>query len=185
MIQLLPYEQCPEMLWKNGQGVTREIYRFPATDDYDWRISVATIRSDGPFSRFAGYLRNISVLEGEGMHLTVDGVKSTLIPPFQATDFNGESEVSCTIKGGPLLDFNVIYKADTTKAAVGWLREGSWTHQQGTQLLFNAGDRLELDVNGEQHVLQHYDSLLISAPAKINVLSSASSLFARVTLTAS
>jgi hypothetical protein len=184
MIQLLPYEQCPEMLWKNGQGVTREIYRSPATDDYDWRISVATIRHDGPFSRFPGYLRNISVLEGEGMYLTVDGEPSALIPPFQATDFSGDSEVSCAIVGGPLLDFNVIYKADTTQATVSWLREGTWTHQQGAQLLFNAGESLEIDVNGERHVLQHYDSLLISAPATISVVSAAPSFFARVTLSA-
>lgn len=184
MIQLLPYEQCPEMPWKNGQGVTREIYRSPATDDYDWRISVATIRHDGPFSRFPDYLRNISVLEGEGMYLTVDGEKSALIPPFQATDFSGDSEVSCAIVGGPLLDFNVIYKADTIQATVSWLREGTWTHQQGTQLLFNAGGTLEIDVNGVRQILQHYDSLLISTPAAVSVLSAAPSLFARVILTA-
>ncbi|NIF57683.1 HutD family protein [Enterobacter sp. Ap-916] len=184
MIQLLPYEQCPEMLWKNGQGVTREIYRFPATDNYAWRISVATIRQDGPFSLFSGYLRNISVLEGEGMYLTVDGEQSPLIPPFQATDFSGDSEVSCTIVGGPLLDFNVIYKAESTRATVSWLREGTWKHQQGTQLLFNAGDDLEVEVNGERQVLQHYDSLLMSAPATVSVVSAASSLFARVTLSA-
>ncbi len=184
MIQLLPYEQCPEMPWKNGQGVTREIYRFPATDSYAWRISVATIRQDGPFSLFSGYLRNISVLEGEGMTLTVDGEQSALIPPFQATDFSGDSAVSCAIVGGPLLDFNVIYKADTTQATVSWLREGIWTHQQGTQLLFNAGGVLELEVNGERQVLQHYDSLLLTAPATVSVVSTVSSLFARVTLSA-
>lgn len=184
MIQLLRYEQCPEMLWKNGQGVTREIYRFPATDNYAWRISVATIRQDGPFSLFSGYLRNISVLEGEGMYLTVDGEQSTLIPPFRATDFSGDSAVSCAIVGGPLLDFNVIYKAETTQATVCWLREGTWAHQQGTQLLFNGGGVLEVEVNGERQVLQHYDSLLISAPATVRVVSSASSLFARVTLSA-
>ncbi|WPU25095.1 HutD family protein [Cedecea neteri] len=183
MIQLLPYEQCPDMPWKNGQGVTREIYRFPATDGYDWRISVATIRHDGPFSLFAGYLRNISVLEGEGMYLTIDGEPGALIPRFQATDFSGDSDVSCAIVGGPLLDFNVIYKAATTQATVSWLREGTWALQQGTQLLFNAGDRLEVDVNGEQHILQHYDSLLLSEPATVRVLPSAASLFARVTLT--
>lgn len=182
MIRLLPYADCPEMPWKNGLGVTREISRHPAVEAYDWRISVATIRDDGPFSRFSGYLRNISVLEGEGMFLTIDGEESGLIAPFQAADFNGESEVSCKIHGGPLLDFNVIYKAETTTAAVSWLRDGEWTEQQNTQLLFNAGETLELEVNGQHYALGHYDSLLIGAPASVAVASGQNARFARVVI---
>lgn len=178
----LPYTGYAEMRWKNGQGVTREVCRFPVSEHYDWRISVATIREDGAFSRFSGYLRNISVLEGEGMFLTLDGQRSALIPPFQATDFNGDSDVFCEIVGGPLLDFNVIYRRETTKATVCWMQAGEWQHQQGTLLLFNTGNTLNVTVAGERHTLQHYDSLLIDSPATITVNDSGA-LFACVTLT--
>ena len=76
MIRLLPARQYTEMPWKNGQGVTREVARYPQEGEYDWRISLATIRQHGTFYAFPGYLRNISVLEGEGMYLTIDGQSS-------------------------------------------------------------------------------------------------------------
>lgn len=180
-MRLLPYTGYAEMRWKNGQGVTREVCRFPASEQYDWRISVATIREDGAFSRFSGYLRNISVLEGEGMFLTLDGQRSMLIPPFQATDFKGDSDVFCEMVGGPLLDFNVIYRREATEASVRWMLAGEWQHQQGTLLLFNAGNALNVTVAGERHTLQHYDSLLIDSPATVAVNDS-DALFACVTL---
>ena len=182
MIRRLPYAQYTEMLWKNGQGVTHEVLRYPASEQYAWRISIATIRTDGPFSRFPGYLRSISVLEGAGMYLTIDGQQSAFIPPFQATDFCGDSDVSCKISGGPLLDFNVIYDAATLRATVRWLNGGEWTHNTGTLLLFNAGDTLEILVGAERYCLQHYDSLLIDAPATVMLASSAKNRVASVTL---
>lgn len=179
----LSYSGYAEMRWKNGQGITREVCRFPASENYDWRISIATIREDGAFSRFSGYLRNISVLEGEGMFLTVDDQRSALIPLFQAMDFNGDSAVFCEVVGGPLLDFNVIYRRETTQATVRWLHDGAWQHQQGTMLLFNAGNLLDVTVDDERHTLQHYDSLLIDNPAMVTVHAGSNTLFACVTLT--
>lgn len=179
----LPYSGYAEMRWKNGQGVTREVCRFPASEQYDWRISVATIREDGAFSRFSGYLRNISVLEGEGMFLTIDGQRSALISPFQATDFTGDSDVFCEIVGGPLLDFNVIYRSETTQATVRWMHSGEWQHQQGTLLLFNAGNTLDVMVDGECLTLQHYDSLRLDNPAAVAVKAGSDTRFACVTLT--
>jgi environmental stress-induced protein Ves len=76
MIRLLPAGLYTEMPWKNGLGVTREVARYPESGEYEWRISLATIRQPGPFSTFPGYLRNISVLEGGGMYLTIDGQRS-------------------------------------------------------------------------------------------------------------
>ena len=47
--------------WKNGGGMTREILREPAEPTpFDWRLSLATIDSSGPFSAFAGYQRTVS-----------------------------------------------------------------------------------------------------------------------------
>ncbi|MDG0802513.1 HutD family protein [Pectobacterium polaris] len=180
MTTLLPYINYLEMRWKNGLGVTQEVYRYPATEQYDWRVSVATIRDAGPFSRFTGYQRNISVLEGEGMFLTIDGERSVLIPAFQPTDFNGDSDVFCDVVGGPLLDFNVIYDAKTTQASVHWVNSGEWSLKQGPLLLFNAGHALEVNVDGERHFLHHYDSLLIDTPATVVVSAQPTQIFACV-----
>jgi environmental stress-induced protein Ves len=58
--------------WKNGAGWTREIAIGPAgssSDDFGWRLSVAEVEADAPFSAFAGVDRCIVVLQGPGMAL--------------------------------------------------------------------------------------------------------------------
>jgi len=182
MIRLMRFSEYREMRWKNGQGVTHEVCRTPNRDDYDWRISLATIREAGPFSLFAGYLRNISVLEGRSMTLTIDGVTGAPIPPFQATDFSGNSEVFCSLEGGPLLDFNVIYREGAIQASVTWLNGGEWQHQQGTRVLFNGGAALEVNVDGQTHHLYKYDSLLVDSPASIHVVAGDQTRFAHICL---
>src|SRR5512140_2846533 len=60
------------MPWKNRLGVTTEVARYP--DEFgslfDWRVSIADVMNDGPFSQFTGYDRIIVVIGGEGMTLT-------------------------------------------------------------------------------------------------------------------
>ena len=67
------YKRMP---WKNGKGETVEIAVFPpgaSVGDFDWRISMATVAEDGPFSVFEGIDRTLSVLSGEGLELFVSG----------------------------------------------------------------------------------------------------------------
>jgi hypothetical protein len=54
--------------WKNGGGLTHEVAVYPPQadlDSFDWRISIAEIRSSGPFSSFAGTDRKLAVLHGQ------------------------------------------------------------------------------------------------------------------------
>ena len=56
--------------WKNGAGWTREIALGPAgasADDFGWRLSVAELEHDAPFSAFPGIDRCIVVIDGAGM----------------------------------------------------------------------------------------------------------------------
>lgn len=60
------------MPWKNGGGMTRELVCQPPDadmDSFDWRVSIAHIASDGPFSSFSGVDRIITLLSGGGVHL--------------------------------------------------------------------------------------------------------------------
>lgn len=45
--------KMPVNLWRNGAGETREICCFPpATRDFHWRASIASIAANGEFSLF-------------------------------------------------------------------------------------------------------------------------------------
>ena len=52
------------MPWKNGGGVTSELARSPQADEFDWRLSVAEVATDGPFSQFPGIDRLLVLLSG-------------------------------------------------------------------------------------------------------------------------
>jgi environmental stress-induced protein Ves len=70
------------MPWKNGKGETVEIAVFPesaSVDTFDWRISMAPVVSDGPFSIFPGIDRTLSILTGDGMMLSVEGMAPTIL----------------------------------------------------------------------------------------------------------
>lgn len=100
------------MPWKNGGGETVEIAVFPpdaSVDDFDWRISMATVANDGPFSIFTGIDRTLSILDGNGMSLTVDGQEAVLLtcasPPLA---FAADVTVAAKLLDGPITDLNVM-----------------------------------------------------------------------------
>lgn len=100
------------MPWKNGAGETVEIAVFPAgasVDDFDWRISMATVASDGPFSIFPGVDRTLSILSGSGMVLAIaDAEAVPLTRDSQPLPFAADVAVNATLTGGPITDLNVM-----------------------------------------------------------------------------
>ncbi len=95
--------------WKNGGGITHEIARSAASAVPSWRLSVATIERDGPFSDFSGYDRTIVPIAGEGFVLTIDGEREVRLDRlFEPFSFAGESHVACALVRGTSRDFNVM-----------------------------------------------------------------------------
>jgi environmental stress-induced protein Ves len=107
------------MPWRNGGGVTREYLVHPGTDGFEWRVSVAEVASDGPFSEFAGYERVLTLLGGAGMALGLeDGASVVLDRPLQHHRFPGEAAVHATLLGGPTTDLNLFWRRDLWEATV-------------------------------------------------------------------
>lgn len=106
MIERIKRSAYREMLWKNGLGITFEIAR-DTKEPPAWRLSIATIAHDGPFSSFFGYDRTIVALDDGGVVLKVDSVlqELALLEPYS---FRGESVVSATVSSPPVRDLNVM-----------------------------------------------------------------------------
>ncbi|MFF6794040.1 HutD family protein [Streptomyces filamentosus] len=125
--------------WRNGGGVTREVAAGPAgagLDDFAWRVSLADVAAGGPFSSFPGVDRVITVVEGPGMELTVDGTAHTVDEPYAPFPFSGDAVTECRLLGGPLVDFNVMTRRATTTARVRTEREAfSVAPEEGTETL--------------------------------------------------
>jgi environmental stress-induced protein Ves len=109
---LLKASTYRRMPWKNGGGETVEIAVSPegaALSQFDWRISMATVATDGPFSIFPGIDRTLSILEGSGMSLAIDGGHPLLLT--QESDplaFAADIAVSATLAAGTITDLNVM-----------------------------------------------------------------------------
>lgn len=117
MIELLPATHHRRERWKNGGGWTREILRFPADGAWDWRISVAEVGCDGPFSPFPGCEREIVLLSGQGMELHfTDGEMHRLMPPHGRLRFAGEGPLTALLVDGPTVDFNLMWRREAIDA---------------------------------------------------------------------
>src|SRR5512134_1905356 len=91
-ITLIPANDYHRERWKNGLGWTREVVRWPpGAAEWDWRLSIAEVDKDAPFSAFPGVDRELVLLAGEGMRLVFDDGESVeLLPPHGRIRFPGE-----------------------------------------------------------------------------------------------
>jgi len=114
------------MPWRNGGGVTREIACYPARADiqsFEWRMSIAEVVRDGPFSDFSGIDRVITLLSGKGLRLVSrqgdrGSMNHLLDEPFQPFDFSGDLPITAELLDGPCQDFNVMTRRGVCAAQV-------------------------------------------------------------------
>lgn len=108
--------------WKNGAGWTSEVHREPDVDDWKWRLSIAEVETDVPFSTFPGVERQLVLLSGAGMRLRFDNGKvHELSNPFDMIGFSGDQSLVGELLDGPTRDFNLMWKRGVVDAQI-WRR---------------------------------------------------------------
>jgi hypothetical protein len=119
---VLPAHTYRRERWKNGAGWTREILRWPETGDWDWRLSIAEIEEDAPFSRFDGVDRELVLLSGNGLRLRFDDGRCVqLDPPHGRARFAGEDALQGELVDGSTQDFNLMWRRSAVDAQL-WHR---------------------------------------------------------------
>ncbi|NTE88337.1 HutD family protein [Agrobacterium rubi] len=121
-MKILRASDYKRMPWKNGKGETAEIAVFPADasiDDFDCRISMASVVEDGAFSTFENVDRTLVVLSGEGIRLCVDGSDPIELRADSAPYiFAADAPTIATLLGGPITDLNVMMRRGTSDCRV-------------------------------------------------------------------
>jgi environmental stress-induced protein Ves len=112
-------EVAPEP-WANGGGTTRELAR---DGDGSWRISLADIDRDGPFSTFAGRNRLLTVVGGSVLGLEVDG-ETHMVEPQRPFAFSGDAHVVATVPEGAVRALNVVVDPEAVSPFVTVLELG-------------------------------------------------------------
>ncbi|OWV74698.1 HutD-family protein [Rhizobium sp. R339] len=111
-MRILRASDHKRMPWKNGGGETVEIAVSPeeaVLAGFDWRVSMATVATDGPFSIFPGIDRTLVILDGNGMALDIEGRAPVLLT--MASDplaFPADVPVAARLQDGAITDLNVM-----------------------------------------------------------------------------
>lgn len=156
------------MPWKNGGGTTVEIVAWPqgaGMDEFDWRLSMATVSADGPFSLFPGIDRTLAVLDGEGIALAIDGDAAiALTPESQPLPFPADRAATARLIGGPVLDLNIMTRRGRFRHAMTRLKLGvepATVDEEGAVLLFCAAGEIIVETDETTATLGKADTALL------------------------
>ncbi|WP_339941216.1 HutD family protein [Undibacterium luofuense] len=135
MMQIWSEQDFRTMPWKNGGGSTTELAIYPpdaGLDQFIWRLSTATVATDGPFSHFAGIERSLAVLSGDGMDLYLhdtgdEGEVAELRIDSAPFRFSGETPVVAKLLNGvAVTDLNMMSRREVCSHTM--LRFGEGDH---------------------------------------------------------
>lgn len=153
------------MPWKNGGGVTTEIAVFPegaGLDDFEWRLSMARVASDGPFSTFPGVDRTLAVLEGEGIVLSVgERPPVTLTRASEPFAFAADAPTSARLVSGPILDFNVMSRRGRVRHRVERAAEAAHVPAGGVLVVFCATGGARISSGNHEAALGAHDAAIL------------------------
>jgi environmental stress-induced protein Ves len=169
MTTLIQYASLHPMPWKNGGGCTTEILASPpgaSLDDFDFRISLATIAQSGPFSVFPGVDRTLSLVDGGNVVLDVGNERKVALSEREpVVAFPGETRVNATIDGSPTTDFNVMTRRGRCSHQVErrMLRDFSTLEPRSalTVLFLAEGESLTVHSARERMAMVRYDAVVL------------------------
>lgn len=181
MSTLIPFAGLATVPWKNGSGSTTQIASDPPEadfDSFDWRVSLATISENGPFSVFPGVERTLALVDGHGLTLDIDandrhaGHRVLVGRDEPVLAFSGDSDVQATLNRGPSVDFNVMTRSDTCYHLFGRRRltgsPSGFAPRGDVSILFLAeGDSLSVSSDGERIGMARFDTILFRGDASI------------------
>ena len=162
------------MPWKNGGGETAEIAIFPdgtSMQDFGWRVSMAKVSTDGPFSLFPNIDRTLSILEGHSMALTIDGAEpEVLTNESEPLSFPADVPVSATLPTGEIRDLNVMTRRGSFTHSVSHIaRPESFHVTGGDTILIIASGTINVRSGEKLAQLQHLDCALLDVEEQFEI----------------
>jgi environmental stress-induced protein Ves len=169
-------EDLVRVPWKNGHGTTAEVAAFPEGSGFDtfgWRISMADVASDGPFSVFPGIDRTLIVVEGEGIELDVEGIAYLLDRTSPKLSFAGDDVTTGRLLSGPIRDLNVMTRRGQFKHRARFVQSGVALLAVETcaAFLVPIDSTFDVTLGSTIHSLQVLDTLMLEATQDLVLLS--------------
>ena len=162
--------------WKNGGGTTVELAAFPEASNFEtfgWRISMADVASDGPFSAFPGIDRTLIVVEGEGIELDVEGIAYPLDRASPKLSFSGDDITAGRLLSGPIRDLNVMTRRGRFRHRTRFVESGValLAEETSTAFIVALDGPFDVTLDSTIHSLDVLDALMLEATQDLILLS--------------
>jgi environmental stress-induced protein Ves len=144
---------------------------------------MAHIASDGPFSSFPAVDRTLTIIEGTGLHLVIDGRSVDLTEQSEPFSFRGESETYATRIGSTLTDLNVMTRRDCFTHRVTRMApddELVVARDVTVALLFCTRGRMRVESTRRGEDLSTHDSVMVREPLSLSGDPSAAALLVEI-----
>ena len=169
-MRILRWGELKAVTWKNGQGTTREIAKQPDAENFFWRLSIAEVAEDGPFSRFDGMQRILTVVAGKGMELI--GLNGKLQAELGVpVEFDGSLEIESRLKDGPLRDLNLIFDPQICGGQVSLIAGGDERslHCEDRQVLALHCMKGSVELDGFRHLHEGDTAILEQGSCTVRI----------------
>jgi environmental stress-induced protein Ves len=174
--RVLRNEGLVRIPWKNGGGTTAEVAAFPEGSGFEtfgWRVSMADVASDGPFSIFPGIDRTLVVVEGNGIELDVEGIAYRLDEASPKLSFSGDDITAGRLLWGPIRDLNVMTRRGQFRHRTRFVESGVALLAEETHVAFLIALDGPFDVTLDStiHSLQVLDTLMLDPTQDLILIS--------------
>lgn len=174
--QIIRSEDLIRVPWKNGGGTTAEVAAFPEGSTFDtfgWRISMADVASDGPFSRFQGIDRTLIVVEGDGIELDVEGIVYPLDRTSPKLSFAGDDITTGQLLAGPIRDLNVMTRRGQFRHRTRFVESGValLSEEISTAFIIALDGPFDVTLGSTIHSLDVLDTLMLEPTQELILLS--------------
>ena len=146
------------MPWANGLGTSYEVASDRNVDGVlTWRVAIAPVVLDGPFSVMPGVDRELVVIEGNGMVLEVDG-ESVECLPARVVRFFGDSTTFARLVDGPVVDLGLMTVRGSIAGSMVVITDAG--EEFASDVIVAVGEAAFEDKNGKHYILESKDALL-------------------------
>ena len=151
------FDEHRAMPWANGLGVSYEVASDRDTDgEWTWRIAIAPVIEDGPFSSLSGVDRELVVIEGNGMVLDADA-ELVECRPGRVVQFSGDSTTFARLVDGPVVDLGLMM---VRGSVTGSMIAVSADDVIESEVIVAIGGAVFEDENGKHYRIESRDALL-------------------------
>ena len=138
-MKIIRKAELREGRWRNGMGVSWDIATDGGAgrDDFGWRLAIARIDSDVPFSHYPQVDRIFTLIEGQGLNLDfADGRALAVDQPFVPHPYPCDVPTFCRLRDGPCRALNLFLKRGRWEAAVDIVSSNAGITHPGPILAF-------------------------------------------------